>query len=172
MKVLIALVLLYIGLFPASLNKGMTSLYYAHEQAEKPAAIATITTINKAIFGVIVLLLGWGIVGLAGVSIINNFITLGCSCYGQDVASSMNCLIKPDMSLLKEMVSESYPLMLNHFLATIFFQIDIVILQAIKGSITVAQYSTSYKWLLALNIVPAFFTQALFPDDVTSGGRR
>ncbi|MEL6527176.1 MAG: oligosaccharide flippase family protein, partial [Chloroflexota bacterium] len=40
---LIAIVLLYIGLFPASLNKGMTSLFYAHEQAEKPAAIATIT---------------------------------------------------------------------------------------------------------------------------------
>lgn len=159
---LIALVLLYIGLFPASLNKGMTSLYYAHEQAEKPAAIATITTINKAIFGVIVLLLGWGIVGLAGVSIINNFITLAVLTWaGRDFIDGLPK--KPDMSLLKEMVSESYPLMLNHFLATIFFQIDIVILQAIKGAITVAQYSTSYKWLMAINIVPSFFTQALFP---------
>lgn len=159
---MIALVLLYIGLFPASLNKGMTSLYYAHEQAEKPAAIATITTINKAIFGVIVLLMGWGIVGLAAVSIINNFITLAVLIWAGrgfiDVLPK-----KPDMALLKEMVRESYPLMLNHFLATIFFQIDIVILQAIKGSITVAQYTTSYKWLLALNIIPAFFTQALFP---------
>ena len=26
-----------------------------------------------------------------------------------------------------------------------------------------AQYSTGYKWLLAINIVPSFFTQALFP---------
>ncbi|GAB5492730.1 MAG: hypothetical protein Phog2KO_29450 [Phototrophicaceae bacterium] len=159
---MIALVLLYIGIFPASLNKGMTSLYYAHEQAEKPAAIATITTINKTIFGVIVLLMGWGITGLAGVSIVNNFITLGVLFWaGREFIDDLPK--KPDMSLLKEMVSESYPLMLNHFLATIFFQIDIVILQAIKGSITVAQYSTSYKWLLALNIVPSFFTQALFP---------
>src|SRR5690606_8985095 len=159
---LIALVLLYIGLFPASLNKGMTSLYYAHEQAENPAAIATITTITKVIFGVIVLLLGWGIVGLAGVSIINNFITLGVLVWaGREFIDELPK--KPDMSLLKEMVNESYPLMFNHFLATIFFQIDIVILQAIKGAITVAQYSTSYKWLLALNIVPSFFTQALFP---------
>lgn len=159
---MVALVLLYIGLFPASLNKGMTSLYYAHEQAEKPAAIATITTINKTIFGVIVLLMGWGIVGLAGVSIVNNFITLGVLVWaGRDLIDELPK--KPDMTLLKEMVNESYPLMFNHFLATIFFQIDIVILQAIKGSITVAQYSTSYKWLMALNIVPSFFTQALFP---------
>ena len=69
----------------------------------------------------------------------------------------------PDRKLIGEMVGESFPLMLNHFLATIFFQIDIVILQAIKGAETVAQYSTAYKWLLAINIVPAFFTQALFP---------
>ena len=61
------------------------------------------------------------------------------------------------------MAGESLPLMLNHFLATIFFQVDIVILQALKGAAVVAQYSTAYKWLLAINIVPAFFTQALFP---------
>ncbi|MEO0596693.1 MAG: flippase, partial [Chloroflexota bacterium] len=159
---LIAIVLLYIGLFPASLNKGMTSLFYAQEQAEKPAAIATITTINKAIFGVIVLLLGWGIIGLATVSIVNNIITLGVLAWaGRGFIEALPK--KPDTGLVREMVGESYPLMLNHFLATIFFQIDIVILQAIRGAVTVAQYSTSYKWLLALNIVPAFFTQALFP---------
>jgi O-antigen/teichoic acid export membrane protein len=69
----------------------------------------------------------------------------------------------PNRSLIREMITESFPLMLNHFLATIFFQIDIVILQAIKGAVIVAQYSTAYKWLLAINIIPAFFTQALFP---------
>ena len=41
--------------------------------------------------------------------------------------------------------------------------VDILILQALKGAATVAQYSTGYKWLLAINIVPSFFTQALFP---------
>ena len=159
---IIAIVLLYFGLFPASLSKGMTSLYYAHEQAEKPAAIATITSINKAVFGVIVLLLGWGIVGLAGVSIVNNFITLGVLVWaGKNFISDLPK--RPQFSLIKEMVNESYPLMLNHFLATIFFQIDIVILQAQRGAVIVAQYSTAYKWLLALNIVPAFFTQAMFP---------
>jgi O-antigen/teichoic acid export membrane protein len=158
----IAILLLYAGLFPASLSKGMTSLYYAHEQAEKPAAIATITTINKAIFGVIVLALGWGIIGLAGVSIVNNFITLGVLLWaGRGFINKF--IPKLDFSLIRGMVKESYPLLLNHFLATIFFQIDIVVLQALKGSVLQAQYSTSYKWLLAINIVPSFFTQALFP---------
>jgi O-antigen/teichoic acid export membrane protein len=160
---LIAIGLLYMGLFPASLSKGMTSLFYANEQAEKPAAIATITTMNKAVFGVIVLMLGYGIVGLAAVSILNNILTFAVLVWtGRKFIGQITQKL-PDRTLIRKMVTESFPLMLNHFLATIFFQIDIVILQAIKGAVIVAQYSTAYKWLLAINIVPAFFTQALFP---------
>lgn len=160
---LIAIGLLYLGLFPASLSKGMTSLFYANEQAEKPAAIATITTMNKAVFGVIVLLLGYGIVGIAAVSILNNILTFVVLVWtGRKFIGHIGEKL-PDRKLIRQMVRESFPLMLNHFLATIFFQIDIVILQALKGAVIVAQYSTAYKWLLAINIVPAFFTQALFP---------
>ncbi len=160
---LIAIGLLYLGLFPASLSKGMTSLFYANEQAEKPAAIATITTMNKAVFGVIVLMLGYGITGLAAVSILNNILTFAVLVWtGRKFIGQITDRL-PDRKLIREMVTESFPLMLNHFLATIFFQIDIVILQALKGAVIVAQYSTAYKWLLAINIIPAFFTQALFP---------
>ncbi|MCY3917695.1 MAG: oligosaccharide flippase family protein [Chloroflexi bacterium] len=160
---LVAIGLLYIGLFPASLSKGMTSLFYANEQAERPAAIATITTMNKAVFGVIVLLLGYGIVGLAVISIFNNVLTLLALLWaGRKFIGRIGPRL-PDRRLIGAMVSESLPLMLNHFLATVFFQVDILILQALKGAETVAQYSTGYKWLLAINIVPSFFTQALFP---------
>ncbi len=160
---LAAIGLLYIGLFPASLSKGMTSLFYANEQAERPAAIATITTMNKAVFGVIALLLGYGIVGLAAISIFNNVLTLLVLLWaGRKLIGRIGPRL-PDRRLIGAMVSESLPLMLNHFLATVFFQVDILILQALKGAETVAQYSTGYKWLLAINIVPSFFTQALFP---------
>ncbi len=160
---LLAIGLLYIGLFPASLSKGMTSLFYANEQAEKPAAIATITTMNKAVLGVIALLLGYGIVGLAAISIFNNLLTLLVLIWaGRKLIGRIGPRL-PNWRLIREMARESLPLMLNHLLATVFFQVDIIILQALKGAATVAQYSTAYKWLLAINIVPAFFTQALFP---------
>ncbi|MFN8372230.1 MAG: oligosaccharide flippase family protein [Anaerolineae bacterium] len=73
---LIAIAFLYIGLLPSSLSTGLTALYYAFEKAEYPAAVQTITTINKALFGLVALMLGWGFVGLAGVSIVTNVITL------------------------------------------------------------------------------------------------
>ncbi len=175
---LVAIGLLYVGLFPASLSKGMTSLFYANEQAERPAAIATITTMNKAVFGVIALLLGYGIVGLAAISIFNNALTLLVLLWAGRKLIGRIGPRRPDRRLIREMAGESLPLMLNHFLATVFFQVDILILQALKGAEMVAQYSTGYKWLLAIKIVPSFFTQALFPvmsrqaqDDITALSR-
>ena len=158
---LIAIGLLYIGLAPGSLNKGLTSLYYGFEKAEYPAAVTTVSTINKAIFGLVALLLGYGIVGLAMVSIFVNIITLGILLYGAREMIGKISKRQPDRKLMRGMVNESWALMLNHFLATVFFQIDVVILEAIKGARVVGLYSVAYKWLQAINIIPAFFTQAI-----------
>ncbi len=68
-----------------------------------------------------------------------------------------------DATLMRRMMGESAPLLFNHFLATIFFQIDVVIIEALRGAAMVGQYSVAYKWLTALNVIPAFFTQALLP---------
>lgn len=159
-----AMGLLYIGLAPASISKGLTSLYYAFERAEYPAAVATIATLNKAVFGVIALLLGYGIIGLAGVSIGINIVTLGILWLGsRQFLRGQAIPPRPDTKLMGGMMRQSYPLMFNHLLATIFFQIDIILLEAIKGARLVGQYSVAYRWMMALNVIPAFFTQALLP---------
>jgi O-antigen/teichoic acid export membrane protein len=75
----------------------------------------------------------------------------------------MGRFVPPDSRLMRLMVSESWPLMLNHFLATIFFQIDVVIMEWIHGPRMVGLYSVAYKWVAALNVIPAFFTMALLP---------
>lgn len=62
------------------------------------------------------------------------------------------------------MVNQSYPLMFNHFLATIFFQVDVILIEWLHNPTMVGQYSVGYKWLAALNVIPAFFTQALLPS--------
>jgi O-antigen/teichoic acid export membrane protein len=166
-QALIAMALLYIGLAPASINKGLTSIFYAFQKAEIPAAVTTITTINKAVLGVFALLMGYGIVGLAGVSILLNLITLAILFWSarrvMREADVEDVTKQPDGALIKSMTTESRPLMFNHFLATIFFQIDVILLEALRGAVVVAQYSVAYKWLMSINVVPAFFTQALFP---------
>ncbi len=75
-EALIAIGLLYIGLLPNSLSTGMSALFYAFQQAEIPAAISTIATICKVVFGLAALVLGYGVIGLAAASIVTNTITL------------------------------------------------------------------------------------------------
>jgi len=179
-EAVLAIVLLYIGLVPNSLSTGLSALYYAFEKAEIPAVIQTVSTICKAVFGVAALALGWGVIGLAGVSILTNIVTLiVLAGNAKNLTSSQGNFLRvqpstaensrvplqwrPNWQTMRGMVTEGFPLMLNHFLATIFFQIDVVIIQAVHGDRMVGQYSVAYKWVAALNVIPAFFTMALLP---------
>jgi O-antigen/teichoic acid export membrane protein len=178
-QAIFAIVLLYVGLLPNSISTGLTALFYAFEKAEYPAAITTVSTIVKVTVGLATLLLGWGVVGLAGGAVITNLVTFGVLAWlarslvgmgspqraqrGVLGAVSRSSVAQIDYVLMRHMLAESWPLMLNHLLATVFFKIDVVLMEAINGNTVVGQYSTAYKWLDALNIIPAFLTMALLP---------
>ncbi|MDW8184854.1 MAG: oligosaccharide flippase family protein [Anaerolineae bacterium] len=158
----LAILLLALAQVPASLATGVTALFYVYEKAEIPAALTVVTVLLKVGFGVPILLAGGGFVGLAASSIVVNLITLALLS-----GIAFRLFFRPrwenDPALRREMVRESGPLMLNHLLATLFFKIDVPILQALKGDVQVGWYSTAYKWLDALNIIPAYTTFAVFP---------
>ncbi|MDX2161694.1 MAG: oligosaccharide flippase family protein [bacterium] len=172
----LSIALLYIGLLPNSLSNGLSALFYAYERAEIPAATATAATILKTAGQLTALVLGFGIVGLAAVSIVVNIVTLAVLWWQSPLrrangtqrheraAQGRSASPRIDRGLMRRMVGESYPLMLNHFLATIFFQIDIVLIEWIHNPTMVGQYSVAYKWVAALNVIPSFFTQALLPS--------
>lgn len=158
----LAILLLALAQVPASLATGVTALFYVYEKAEIPAALTVVTVFLKVGFGVPILLAGGGFVGLAASSVAVNLITLSLLS-----GIAFRLFFRPrwegDPALCREMVRESAPLMLNHLLATLFFKIDVPILQALKGDVQVGWYSTAYKWLDALNIIPAYTTFAVFP---------
>ncbi|MBS1253560.1 MAG: hypothetical protein MAG451_02609 [Anaerolineales bacterium] len=157
-----AIALLLIGLIPSNLSAAFSSVFTAYEQMEVPAAVTTVTTFLKVSLGALVLLLGYGFVGLAGVSIIVNTITL--LVFVRLVAGRF---FRPrlafDPVFVWSMVGIAAPLMLNHLLQTIFFKIDVMILDQFWPEAVVGWYSTAYKWIDALLIIPAYFTMAIFP---------
>jgi len=159
---LAAITLLYAGLLPQSLSTGLTGLFYAHEKAEYPAAITIVTVLIRIAIGVPVLALTRSIVGIAAVSILVNTITLGIL-----AALARKLFFRPrwerDGALQRSMLRESFPLMINNLLAGLFFKVDVTLLSAVKGERVVGWYNQAYKWLDAINVVPAYFTFALFP---------
>ncbi len=154
--------LLYSGLFFSTISTGLTALFYAYEKAEYPAAIQTVSAFLTASLGIAALLAGWGIVGLAVVSVLVNFITLAIL-----GTLAMRLFFRPrwffDWAMQKLAMSESFPLMLNHLLSTLFFRIAVVLLEALKGNIVVGWYGVVYTWVDAVGLIPSLFTWALFP---------
>jgi O-antigen/teichoic acid export membrane protein len=63
------------------------------------------------------------------------------------------------------MLRLGFPLMLIHQLQTIFISIDVLLLRQLDpgGETVVGWYNSAYKWFNALQIIPSFFTLALFP---------
>jgi O-antigen/teichoic acid export membrane protein len=151
-----------LGLVVSNLADGFSAVFYAYEKMEYPAAVATATTVTRVSLGVLVLLLGWGFVGLAGVSVVAN--VLSATALG--ILMVRHCF-RPhpewDPGTGRWMLGTSFPLMINLLLATIFFRIDVLLLKPLKGDTVVGYYSAALKYVDGLLIIPQYFTQAIFP---------
>jgi O-antigen/teichoic acid export membrane protein len=157
-----AIALLALALVPANLNTALSSVFQGLERMVLPAAVSILSTLFTVSLGALALLAGWGFVGLAGMAILTNWLTFGVL-----LALTLRAGIRPwgriSPKLMRWMAGSSLPLMLNHLLQVVFFKIDVLLLEPMKGSLAVGWYQSAYKWVEALLIIPAYLTMALFP---------
>jgi O-antigen/teichoic acid export membrane protein len=158
----LAIWLLVLGLLPSLLAGVVSALFMAHERMDLPAGVTVFSTISKVVLGLGVLLAGWGYVGLAAVSIVTNVATLAllAALYGALIG-----LPRPRVQVhaVWLLVGTSFPLMINGLLNQLFFKIDVLLLKPLAGDLALGWYSTAYKLIDGLQVVPASFVIALFP---------
>jgi O-antigen/teichoic acid export membrane protein len=157
-----ALRIFYLALLPGQVSNISTAVLLAHERNEIPATIAIATNLARIGLGLYMLSLGAGFVGLAGVSLVVNVMTMATL-----VAITVRLFGVPrwswDPRFSWWMARESYPLMLNGVLNSIFFRIDVVLLQALGGPLSVGYYSTAYRFIDGLGTISSSFVLAVFP---------
>jgi O-antigen/teichoic acid export membrane protein len=160
-----AIIFMMIGMVFSGLSLGVSGLFYVYEEAEVPAAMSTVTTILKVGLGVIALLAGYSFVGLAGASIIVNLITLAILAILATRRFDLHGPWTLDGAMIRGMLRLGFSLMLIHLLQTIFISIDVLLLRQLlpNGETVVGWYNSAWKWFNALQIIPSFFTLALFP---------
>jgi O-antigen/teichoic acid export membrane protein len=76
---------------------------------------------------------------------------------------NLNLNLDLDLSLQRYMLRESGPLMLNNLLATVFWRISQWVLYGARNPAALGIFSAGVKYLDGLNIIPAYFTLAIFP---------
>ncbi len=184
------------ALFFANIADSLSSVFFAFEQMEYPAAIATATAVAKVALGALVLLppFDMGFVGLAGVSLVMNIVqaiwlyvimrrtvlpkvsgSAGERENGREGDVAFSHAPTPplpsapaprlglDWKLQRYMLGESGPLMINHLLASVFWRINLYVLQWFSGATSVGIFSAATKYIDGLNVIPAYFTIAIFP---------
>ena len=157
-----ALALLGMAMLFANYADALSSMFHAFEKMEYPAGLTNAVALLKVTLGALVLLLGWGYVGLAAVALLINILQV-IWLYGL----LQRTLFRPqwvwNWPLQRWMFRVSGPLMINHLLATIFWRIDVWILYPMAGATAVGLYSIGLKYLDGLNIIPSMSTMAIFP---------
>lgn len=145
------------------MSAGLSAVFIGYERMEIPAIVSTLTTVLRVILGTLVLLLGLSYPGLGTVSIGVNLITVVVL-----YALVRRLLFRPrlefDAGFQREMLRESYPLMVNNLLATLFFKVAVFLLEwMVPDNRVVGWYGTAYKYIDAVGVIPAYFTMAIFP---------
>jgi O-antigen/teichoic acid export membrane protein len=162
-----AVALLTFSLLPSSFSGSVTAVLYGHERMSLPAVVSVITTVVNVALGIGALLLGMGIIGLAGAALATTFMTaliflaIARREYPELLSPGMFHI---DTHQIRSLLAAGWPLMLNALLVGLFFRADQFIIEASSSQLEVARYEAAYRFLnnFVLLITPAI-TLALFP---------
>ncbi len=160
-----AIILLMIGFWPSVVAGSITVVFRGYEKFEYLAAVQLLASVVKVPLGLGALLAGWGVVGLAGSSVVVNFIQVAVL-----QALLRGQIFRPrlvpgvfDTKLARKLLHESYPLLLNGLIISVLFKSDGLVLLALRGNAQLGVYNSAYKFIDALLIIPSTLTLALFP---------
>jgi O-antigen/teichoic acid export membrane protein len=161
-RTVLTTVILAAGLVPAAVNQAYAAVYGGWERIDRRALVVVGTSGLTAGLGLALLAAGLGVLGIALAGLISSLVTLPALArpVGFNLLGGAQT---PRWRELRPLAVAALPLMLSSLLATAFIQIDVLILQPLQGTTVVGHYNAAYKFINALNVLPASIVLAAFP---------
>jgi O-antigen/teichoic acid export membrane protein len=145
------------------------SLFQAFERMEFQA-IGQMLNAALLLGGVILVIkLGFGIIGFASLYVITNAIALGYSFavmklkFSNPAPAPAAKAIEFDWSFWKPAIKEALPFGLSTIFVTVFYWISTIMLSSMKGDAAVGWYNAAYRLVLVLLFIPGALGSAIFP---------
>jgi O-antigen/teichoic acid export membrane protein len=158
-----AVVLLALSVVPTAYTDAATSVFNGRERFEIPAAVTILGSLVGLGLRAGALLVGWGPVGLAVAAVVANLLTLG-----PIILLIRRLGVRAEWSLpwgaARGLLRDGGPLLVNALLQSLFFTLDVFILQPLKGETAVGLYGVGIKLINTLLIISSTFTLVLFPQ--------
>ncbi len=162
-----AVAILTLSLVPSAVSGSVTAVLYAYERMSLPALVGIGTALLNVALGLLFILTGWGVIGLAVAALLSTIATAAVfwAILRRDYAEV--AAARPEQGLTRSaartLLSDGWPLMLNALLVGLFFRVDQFIIKPIAGGLAVEQYNAAYSYLNFLLIITPAVTLALFP---------
>ena len=146
--------------------KSFTNILYssfqAHEKMKYQAISNTILSILTFIFIIIITFTNWKLYGIALAYILANIITLIYT-----YLTLRKHIIVPkfilDIKFSKKLLMGGLPFALMALFSTIYYSIDMVMLQQFSGPYSTGLYNSTYKLITVLNLFYTIYTSVVFP---------
>lgn len=158
---LLLMVVLGATVLPSAISGAVTALFLASERPIVPAVVGLLINIISALLKVGALVLGLGILGVAGAALIATCISAGvfAALYRRSWGRPQ---LRFDRRLARRMLSAGWPLMLNSLLLAVFFRFDLTIIRAFRVA-ELPAYDAAYKYVNLTQILPPIVINAVFP---------
>ncbi|MCU0494720.1 MAG: flippase [Chloroflexaceae bacterium] len=170
-----AIWILLLTLVPSAYAGAVTALYNASERMEVPAVIEFVTGVLSFATRIAVIVLGFGILGLAWAAVLVSSIT-ALIFFVLQRRDFFPPTLAWDSTTMRWLLPTAFPLMLNNLLSVVFFRFDTFIIKALgpgNGDLLVQQYNAAYLILNIALILPPVVIFAVFPTLARrAGGER
>ncbi len=159
----LAAVVASFALLPASLGAAAESTFIGIERAE---FITLLTFVKRALvtgISIFVLWLGHGVIALLVVRAAVEFASASLSvplCLWQTRGGG----VRLDIAFVRRLLRGVMPFAGLAVLASIYWRLDVLLLQRLVGPAEVGIYSASYRLMFLLTLVPESFMNAVYPN--------
>lgn len=159
----LAIIILYLSIVPSSYGESVNAAMNGLERMEIAAAINVFVSFARAPLAVALGASSLGVPGVALAALITS--GLSAAAFHRALRSMVN--LQVTMRLHRDRAvwyaRESWPLLINGLLVSLFFRVDVFIISAVQGDAALGVYDAAYKLINLATVIPAYATLAVFP---------
>jgi len=162
-EVYLAAVVVSFALVPAALGAAAEGTFIGVEKAEFITLFTFIKRFLVTALSIYALWLGHGILALLVVRAVVEFVAAAITvpfCLWQTKASG----VRFDWAFARALFKGALPFAGLAVLASVYWRLDVLMLQRLKGPTEVGIYSASYRLMFLLTLIPESFMNAVYPN--------
>lgn len=159
----LSIAILFLSIIPSSYAEAVNSAFTGLEKMAEAAWLNIAVSVFRA---PLVIVLAWTrleVVGVALAALIASGYSAALFHHAGAKLTRVPVRLRITRSRLRWYLAESWPLLVNGLLVSLFFRVDVFIVQAYRGDTALGVYDAAFKLINLLTIIPAYAILAVFP---------